>query len=61
MALLIESGLPENKKDNVVIHNGRVNINQIDNDICRILIEALHAKVFWGKKIFCNGIKPLTP
>ena len=62
MTLLIESGLPESKKDSVVFRtNGQVNINELENDICLKLIETLHAKIFMGRKLYCNGVIPLTP
>ena len=62
MKLLIESGLPESLKDNVAMGpKGQVNINGIGNEICLELIEKLHAKTFLGKKLYCNGVIPLTP
>ena len=62
MQLLVESGLPEEMKDNVIIHaNGQVIIRQLENDICLQLIHSLHGKIFLGRKIYCNGIIPLTP
>ena len=36
-------------------------ISGLDNEIARNLISYLHNKKFMGRKIFCNGIVPLTP
>ena len=49
-------------KENVVIRqNGCVNINNLENDVCKGLINMLHTKVVFGKKIYCNGVISLTP
>ena len=62
MELLATSGLPDNLKDNVAITaNGVVNIINLNNAICLALIEKLHHQKHFGKKLFCNGIIPLTP
>ena len=60
--LLIQLGLPENKKDNVnVSDSGTVVIKSIENSICLKLINALHKKIHFSRKLFCNGVIPLTP
>ena len=62
MELLIQSGLPETQKDNVVVRpNGVVSINELNNKICLELINKLHGNNFFGRKLFCNGVIPLTP
>ena len=56
------SGLPEENKESIVIKpNGIVNIRNLDNATSKILIEAIHGKVSLGRKLYCNGIIPLTP
>ena len=60
--LLVAAGLPETKKENINIkHSGTVTITNISNDVSKSLISYLHNKKFMGRKIFCNGIVPLTP
>ena len=62
MELLIQSGLPEGKKEDTNISvNGIVSIKNLDVKTCKDLIEAFHGKVDFGKKLFCNGMIPLTP
>ena len=59
---LCKNGLPAEKKDGIIIKaNGIVNIRNLDNDTCKAIIEAIHGKVNLGRKLFCNGIIPLTP
>ena len=59
---LISSGLAETQKDNIQIKdNGSVTIRNLGSAECKILIENLHNKVKFGKKLYCNGIIPLTP
>ena len=62
MELLIQSGLPETLKESVVVRsNGLVSINDLDNKICLELIDNIHGNKFFGRKLFCNGVIPLTP
>ena len=62
MELLVKSGLPEVLKDNVVIRpNGLVSISKLDNKTCLDLLENIHSKKFSSRKLFCNGVIPLTP
>ena len=62
MELLVKSGLPEVLKDNIVIRpNCLVSISKLDNKTCLDLIENIHSKKFFGRKLFCNGVIPLTP
>ena len=57
-----KAGLPEEKKDEITIRsNGVVTIKNIDNETSNILIDSIHGKVNFGKKIFCNGFIPITP
>lgn len=60
--LLVNSGLPESKKNNVNIKtNGTVIIKNLENSECLDLIKAFHGKKHFEKKLFCNGVIPLTP
>ena len=62
MELLVNSGLPEANKESVLIRpNGLVSINNIENKTCLDLITNIHSKKFFGRKLFCNGVIPLTP
>ena len=62
MEFLIKAGLPESKSENVVIRdNGAVTVKNLENAVCLELIENIHNKVGFGKKLFCNGIIALTP
>ena len=59
---LCKKGLPDEKKDGVTFkENGVVEISDLDSNICRLLIEAIHGKEMFGRKVFCNGVIPLTP
>ena len=60
--LLLTSGLPAQNMNEIVIHShGAVTIKNIENTVCKTLIQKLHMQTFFGKKVFCNGIIPLTP
>ena len=62
MEFLVRSGLPEGDKESVTIKsNGYVTISNLENRVCRILIESIHNKKYFERKLFCNGIIPLTP
>ena len=59
---LIGSGLPESSKENISFKvNGTVIISKLQSSVCENLITAIHAKIFFGKRLYCNGIVPLTP
>ena len=59
---LISSGLPEAIKDDISIKkNGTVLIENIPNEVCLMLIGAIHNKFGLEKKLYCNGIVPRTP
>ena len=59
---LINSGMPESFKENVAIKpNGTVMIEHLPNEVCLTLIEAIHSKFNFGKKLYCNGVVPCTP
>ena len=48
--------------DSIVIKgNGSVTIRDLNSSESKILIEKIHNKFFSGKKLYCNGIIPLTP
>ena len=60
--LLVESGLPEGKKEAVSISkNGTVIIRDLLNSECLKLINNIHGRIYCSKKLYCNGIVPLTP
>ena len=59
---MIYSGLAETHKDKISIKpNGTVIINNLQSSECEVLIAAIHNKTDFGKKLYCNGIVPLTP
>ena len=59
---LIDSGLPDDKKDSINFNSkGTIMIRNLDNEICRELINSIHGKIFFSRKIYCNGIIPMTP
>ena len=60
--LLIKSGLPESKKDFIRINaKGTVTIRDLENEECLMMINNIHQKIHFGKKLYCNGVVPLTP
>ena len=60
--LLLASGLQaENMNDVEVKPNGTVFVKNINGSLCSILINNLHNQRHLGRKLFCNGIVPLTP
>lgn len=62
MEFLCQHGLIEAKKDETIFKsNGVVTIPNLDNETCKAMIAAIHGKVNFGRKMFCNGIIPLTP
>ena len=62
MDFLIRSGLPESAKESVMIKsNGAVTIKNLENHVCLALIENIHNKKNFNRKLFCNGFIPLTP
>ena len=62
MEFLAIAGLPEASKESVVIKsNGTVTIRDLDNAVCKSLIENIHSKKKFDRKLFCNGIIPRTP
>ena len=59
---IVKSGLPEGLKESIRFgNNGAVTVEDLDNVVCLALIEAVHGTKHFGKKLFCNGILPLTP
>ena len=62
MEFLVNSGLPDSAKETVLIKpNGIVTINGLENEVCLALIKNIHQIINFGKKLYCNGIIPLTP
>ena len=62
MEFLIASGLDEKHKECVQIKsNGSVTITNLTSAESVALISSIHHKTQFGKKLFCNGIIPLTP
>ena len=50
------------KKEGVNIsNNGSVSIIDIDPTIVDLMINAIHDKIKFGRKLYCNGVVPLTP
>ena len=59
---LIGSGLSETNNDNISIkHNGTVIVSSLESSQCEVLITAIHTKTFFGKRLHCNGVVPLSP
>ena len=59
---LINSGLAETHKESIMIKtNGTVMINNLQSSECQVLITAIHNKTSFGRRLYCNGIIPLTP
>ena len=59
---LIDSGLPESSKESISFKaNGTVIISNLQSSVCENLIKVIHTKTFFGKRLYCNGIVPLTP
>ena len=59
---LCRSGLSEDKKDNITFKtNGAIVVKNLTDEESKSLIDAIHGKKFFGRKLFCNGIVPLTP
>ena len=59
---LIGSGLSQSHKENIAFkNNGSVIVSNLTSTECEKLIKSIHAKIFLGKRLFCNGIVPLTP
>ena len=60
--LLVQSGLPDEKKEQVTItNNGSVTITDLQNQECLVLIKNIHGKQNFDRKLYCNGYIPLTP
>ena len=59
---LCSNGLPEDKKEDIIFKTrGAVTIRNLDNATSKVLIEAIHGKLNFGRKLYCNGFIPLTP
>ena len=60
--LLLVSGLPATKMDEILIKpNGVVIVKNLTSETCKSMISALHNQKHYGRNLFCNGIVPLTP
>ena len=56
---LVKAGLGAENTDNMVIKdNGTVYIRDLDNAACKAVIENIHNRVNFGRKLYCNGIIP---
>ena len=59
---LCANGLPADKKESVRINsNGRVHVADLDSYIVEYIINSVHGKIKFGRKLYCNGVVPLTP
>ena len=59
---LCKEGLPDDKKEDISFQaKGVVTISNLDNATSKQLIEAIHGKFNFGKRLYCNGVIPLTP
>ena len=59
---LVKSGLDAINMDKIVIkNNGSVTIRNLENAACKVLIDNIHSRLNFGKRLYCNGIIPLTP
>ena len=59
---LCKEGLPEDKKDDISFQaKGVVAISNLDNVTSRLLIETIHGKQHFGRKLYCNGYIPISP
>ena len=56
------NGLLDDKIESVQINlSGAVFVNDLDSYIIEYLIETIHGKTHFGRKLYCNGVVPLTP
>ena len=59
---LCRNGLAEENKDNIIFkQNGSVTVTNLDNETSKQIIEAIHGKQNFGRKLYCNGFVPFTP
>ena len=59
---LHQNGLPADKSDDIMFKsNGSISIKHLNNETCQALIAGIHETEVFGKKLYCNGIVPLTP
>ena len=62
LEFLCRCSLPENKKDDVKVKdNGKVIIKNLSSKESSLLIEAIHGQTHFDRRMFCNGLIPLTP
>ena len=62
MEFLIRSGLGENHREAVTFNsNGSVSIKNLTSSECTALIKVIHNSNQFGRRLFCNGVIPLTP
>ena len=56
------NGLPEEHIDDIsVSDNGTFFVKNLSDDLSKALIEKLHRAEFCEKRLFCNGVIPLSP
>ena len=59
---LVECGLPADKIDLIQFgRNSTISIRGLDNLLCLQLIENIHGKSMFSRKVYCNGIIQITP
>ena len=59
---ILKSGLPDNCTENIVINeNGTVIVNNIENEVCNLLVRNIHLTKQFNKKLVCRGIIPMSP
>ena len=59
---LVQSGLPECKRDDITFSNGgQVFVRDLGNAECLAIIDSIHLKKKFGRTLYCNGFVPLTP
>ena len=59
---LCRNWLPEESKDDIIFkQNGSVTVTNLDDKTSKQLIEAIHVKQNFGRKLYCNGFVPFTP
>jgi hypothetical protein len=59
LEFLCRNGLPESNKDEIVYKpNGTVTVKKLDDQTSKLMIEAIHDKENFGRKLFWNGFIP---
>ena len=59
---LCKLGLSEQKKDEIIIKtNGIVTVKNLNTEESKFLIDKINGQKFFNRRMYCNGIIPLTP